>query len=1572
MDGMNYKFSELFEQLNVKAELKAAFSDVTVERMVMNQKKGVLKIYIHHNAMIPKDLIFALEAALDREIGKLIQSSENVQVKIIEKYTLPDVYTLDMLLLDYHESILLELGKRNHFLQSLYSRAIVGVEDEFLVVSIDDSSIARSFEEKFVTILTKIFVERFNLTLRVKIDYIPVPEVPFEPWHYDECSLDEEIARHSGNIDAASTAQSTENGIENGIEKTAEADSKDGNNTASLSEETKKEKQPESTVKADKPQKDFTKPSKSSSSYSGSYKQNSKYKKEDRKDYGDSLVRSDNPDVLYLKDFEGDFVAIEDVPDDNLNEVVIRGEVISVEDRFFEKSGKTMIKVEISDYTDSMKMKVWLKEELAKQFMDAIKPGNFIAACGIAQLDTFDHELQLTSVRGIKKTGPIREKRVDTSEAKRVELHLHTKMSDSDAVTDVDSYLKQAVNFGHTAMAITDHGNVQSFPEAFHYQKDGKLPKDFKIIYGVEAYLVDDMQKIVTGEESCSLNGDFVVFDIETTGFSTELNRIIEIGAVKVSGGVIVDRFSEFVNPRVPIPFRITSLTSITDDMVKDAPGIEEILPKFLAFSEGSIFVAHNASFDMSFIMKNARDLGIQRTYTYIDTVALSRKMLPNIKNYKLDTVAKELRVVLDHHHRAVDDAECTAQIFVKLLPQLKEAGVEEVSALNEYGVLDDEGIRKLNYFHAIILAKNEVGRRNLNSLVSASNLRFFSRRPKIPKSMIMQYREGLILGSACERGELYEAIKDSRDQARIAEIVEFYDYLEIQPLSNNFFQIASPRYESIESVDDLKNINKKIVELGKIFHKPVCATTDAHFLNPEDVIYRQIILAAQGMQDGDTPLYFRTTDEMLKEFDYLGAEKAFEVVVTNTNLIADMCDYISPVRPDKCPPVIENSDQLLRTICYNKAHEMYGDPMPEIVKKRLDRELDSIIGNGFAVMYIIAQKLVWKSVEDGYLVGSRGSVGSSFVATMSGITEVNPLPPHYYCLECHYNDFTSEEVRQYAMDGLAGCDLPPKICPNCGKPLSKDGFDIPFETFLGFKGDKEPDIDLNFSGEYQSKAHKYTEVIFGAGQTFRAGTIGTLADKTAYGYVKNFFRDHNLNKREGEVNRLVQGCVGVRRTTGQHPGGIVVLPVGEDINSFTAVQHPANDMTTDIITTHLDYHSIDHNLLKLDILGHDDPTMIRMLQDLTGLDPVTIPLDDPGVMSLFQSTEALGITPDQIGGTKLGCLGIPEFGTPFAMGMLIKTQPTHFTDLVRIAGLSHGTDVWLGNAETLIDEGKATITTCISTRDDIMTYLINKGLEEGKAFTIMERVRKGTVAKGKCKEWPEFKADMLAHDVPDWYVWSCEKIKYMFPKAHAAAYVMMGWRIAYWKINYPLAYYAAFFTSRAKAFSYGDMCLGPAKVDKWIAEFKQRLKKEKGGKADDLEVDFDESSDASEGESGKSKGGDGKITPKEEGMYRDMQIVREMYARGYDFCKIDLYKAKAKDFQIVDGKIMPSFTSIEGMGEKAAEQLEIAAKDGVFKSIEDIKNRAKVSQSVLDTMAECGILDGFSKTNQLTIFDMI
>ena len=1253
--------------------------------------------------------------------------------------------------------------------------------------------------------------------------------------------------------------------------------------------------------------------------------------------------KSDDPNMIYGRDFDDTPIELSQVVGE-MGEITIRGKVISFDTREI-RNEKTILMFAVTDFTDTITVKMFARNDQLPDLLGDIKKGSFLKVKGITTIDKFDGELTIGSVTGIRKIHDFTVSRKDLYPEKRVELHCHTKMSDMDGVSEVNDIVRRAHDWGHKAIAITDHGVVQAFPDANHFIQSLDKEDPFKIIYGVEAYLVDDLTEIAPGAGSQSLDGTYVVFDLETTGFSPIQDKIIEIGAVKVERGVITERFSTFVNPKIPIPFKITQLTSITDDMVVDAETIDVVLPKFLDFIGDAVLVAHNAGFDVSFIEQNCRYQEIEREFISLDTVALARVLLPTLSKYKLNVVAKALNISLENHHRAVDDAGATAEIFVRFVEMLKEREIDTLKELNQFGSMNPDAIRKLPSHHAVILAKNETGRVNLYRLVSMSHLQYFSRMPRIPKSEFLRYRDGLIIGSACEAGELFQAVLNGKSEEQIAKLVDFYDYLEIQPIGNNRFMIASDRVSNVRSEEDLRDLNRKIVRLGEKFQKPVVATCDVHFLDPEDEVYRRIIMAGKGFSDADeqAPLYLHTTEEMMEEFSYLGTAKAHEVVIENPNKIADMIEKISPVRPDKCPPVIDNSDQQLRDICYKKAHEMYGENLPDVVTERLERELHSIISNGFAVMYIIAQKLVWKSNEDGYLVGSRGSVGSSFVATMAGITEVNPLSPHYYCPHCHYSDFDSEEVRAFA--GGCGWDMKDKDCPVCGHPLIKDGFDIPFETFLGFKGNKEPDIDLNFSGDYQSNAHKYTEVIFGKGQTFRAGTIGTLADKTAFGFVKNYYEERGSRKRNCEIDRIVQGCTGIRRSTGQHPGGIIVLPHGEDINSFTPVQHPANDMTTDIITTHFDYHSIDHNLLKLDILGHDDPTMIKTLEELINSDAMEneydgkehvfdardIPLDDPDVMSLFANTSALGITPEDIDGCPVGCLGIPEFGTDFVIQMVVDTKPKTLSDLIRISGLSHGTDVWLNNAQTLILEGKATISTAICTRDDIMTYLINKGMDSELSFTIMEKVRKG---KGLT---PEFEKSMKEAGVPDWYIWSCKKIKYMFPKAHAAAYVMMAYRIAYCKVNYPLAYYAAYFGIRADAFSYEIMCQGKETLNYYYREYKSRQDH---------------------------------LSKKEQDTMKDMKIVQEMYARGLEFTPIDIYRAKATKFRIIDGKLMPPLSSIDGMGDKAAEAVEQASRDGKYLSKDDFRQRTKASKTVIDKMADLGLLSDLPESNQLSLFD--
>ncbi len=1501
---MSKAFREAFPTLKLEEELEGLLDTTEVTKISANHEHTHIRIYLRAKRLIFKKNIWKLEKAITEQIFQ----NRAIQVKIIESYELSEQYTPKSLIEVYKDSILDELNAYSVLEYNLLRTADMEFpEEDRLILTMDETIIAKTRTDEIIEFLEKVICERCGMNLKIFPQYRKPQESKYRK--NSEEQIRQEVAGIVARTKLVMEGKSQE--TEEKKEKTVETEEKTKTiaKTAGNRADTSK-----NGTNYAKPKQKFEK--------RGEFR---------RKFESDNGKKSMNPDVIYGRDFEEESMEIEKI-DGPIGEVVIRGKILSVDTREI-RNEKTIIIFSVTDFTDTIVLKIFARNDDVPELLKEISGGKFVRVKGVATIDKFDSELTIGSIVGIKKCVDFTTVRMDTSVEKRIELHCHTKMSDMDGVSDVKDIVKRAMKWGHKAIAITDHGDVQAFPDANHTVPSDS---DFKVIYGVEAYLVDDLKGMVTDSQNQDLDADYVVFDLETTGFSPETNRIIEIGAVKVQNGKIVDKFSTFVNPQVPIPFRIEQLTSINDSMVIDAPVIADILPEFMKFCEGCVMVAHNADFDMSFIKKNCQRLDIPCKPTIVDTVALARVLLPNLNRFKLDTVAKALGVSLENHHRAVDDAGCTAEIFVKFIEMLRERGMSTLDEVNAMGTSSVQNVQKMPTYHAIILATCDQGRTNLYKLISLAHIKYYHRRPRIPKSEFIRYRDGLLIGSACEAGELYRAILNGRPEEEISRLVNFYDYLEIQPLGNNAFLVRDED-SPVASNDDLIEINKKIVRLGEQFHKPVVATCDVHFLDPEDEIYRRIIMAGQGFKDADeqAPLFLRTTEEMLKEFAYLGSEKAEEVVITNTNRIADMCEKISPVRPDKCPPVIENSDQMLRDICYNKAHKMYGDPLPEIVQERLDRELNSIISNGYAVMYIIAQKLVWKSNEDGYLVGSRGSVGSSFVATMSGITEVNPLHAHYLCKHCQYSDFDSDLVKSFS--GRSGCDMPDKLCPRCGKPLSKEGFDIPFETFLGFKGNKEPDIDLNFSGEYQSKAHKYTEVIFGEGQTFKAGTIGTLADKTAFGYVKNYYEERGVHKRNCEIDRIVLGCVGVRRTTGQHPGGIVVLPMGEQIYTFTPVQHPANDMTVDITTTHFDYHSIDHNLLKLDILGHDDPTMIRMLQDLTGVDPTQIPLDDKAVMSLFQDTSALGITPDDLVNCQLGALGIPEFGTDFAMGMLIDTQPKEFSDLVRIAGLSHGTDVWLGNAQTLIQEKKATISTAICTRDDIMIYLIGMGLDSEESFKIMENVRKGIVAKGKCDKWPEWKQDMIDHNVPDWYIWSCEKIKYMFPKAHAAAYVMMAWRIAYCKVFYPLAYYAAYFSIRATAFSYELMCQGKEKLEGYMHEYEKRK---------------DE------------------LSKKEQDTYKDMRLVQEMYARGFEFLPLDIYKSEPHHFQIVDGKLLPALNTIDGLGDNAAVAIAEAAKDGIFLSKDDFRERTKVSKTTIELMSDLGLFGDMPESNQLSLFD--
>ncbi len=1515
---MEKRFFSVFPELKLNRELTELFGLVEVQKVTTNRAKNSLRVYILSSRLIDKKTLHLVESEIENQLFNGL----NVSVFFMEKFTLSEQYTTENLYNAYYESIMAELRSRSVILSNILKKSKPTFQGKVMTLQVEETALNLEKLDELRAVLVEIFTDRCGVELEVAYNYVEPYVSKFREQSEQKMAL--EIAAIVDRIKANASVDNEVENVENQKNTSANGSADAGAGDAKATGGDTGKKPAEAGA-----------PKAAGGDKSGGFDKNKQgfFRREK------TQTREENPDVIFGRSFEGEITPIDQISGET-GEVIINGQIVAVDTREI-RGERTIVTFTVTDFTDTIKSKMFLRNEQLIEVLDLLKAGSFVRVKGMALLDTYDKEVSISSVVGIMKSKDWRVPRIDTSVEKRVELHCHTKMSDMDGVSYAKDLIEQAIKWGHKAIAITDHGNVQGFTEALHgfdkikgkykekYEAEGK-EFNFKVIYGVEAYLVDDLKESVTNSKGQSLDDTYVVFDIETTGFSAIYDKIIEIGAVKVEKGNITDTFSVFVNPERPIPFRIEQLTGINDSMVIDAETIEQVLPKFLEFSEGCVMVAHNAEFDMSFIMNNAERMGIHREFTYADTVTLARALIPNIGKYKLDNVAKALGVSLEHHHRAVDDAGCTARIFEKFIEMLKERDIYDLDQLNEFCRPSVEIIRKMPTHHAIIIATSEVGRINLYRLVSESHLTYFARNPRIPKSLFLENREGLIIGSACEAGELYQAVYGGKNDAEIARLVNFYDYLEIQPLGNNMFMVDKGE----ATVEDLIEVNKRIVELGEKFNKPVVATCDVHFLNPEDEVYRRIIMYNKGFDDADkqAPLYLRTTDEMLDEFKYLGVEKAEEVVITNPNKIADMCEKISPVHPDKAPPVIPNSDQTLRNICYNTAHEMYGENLPDVVVERLERELNSIISNGFAVMYIIAQKLVWKSNEDGYLVGSRGSVGSSFVATMAGITEVNPLKPHYYCKKCHYSEFDSERVNAYV--GGAGCDMPDANCPQCGEPLVKAGFDIPFETFLGFKGNKEPDIDLNFSGEYQSKAHAYTEVIFGKGQTFRAGTIGTLAEKTAYGYVKHYFEEKGIPKRSCEIERLAKGCVDVRRTTGQHPGGIIVLPYGEEIYKFTPVQHPANDMTTKTITTHFDYHSIDHNLLKLDILGHDDPTMIRMLEDLTGIDAKTIPLDNQEVMSLFKSPEALGLTPEDLDGCKLGALGIPEFGTQFVIQMLIDTQPKTFSDLVRISGLSHGTDVWLGNAQALIAEGKATISTAICTRDDIMTYLINKGMDSELSFTIMESVRKGKGLK------PEWETAMTENGVPDWYIWSCKKIQYMFPKAHAAAYVMMAYRIAYFKVFYPLAYYAAYFSIRAKAFSYETMCQGKEKLQYFMGEYKKKSEM-------------------------------GTIANKEEDALSDMKIVQEMYARGYKFAKIDIYKAHANRFQIIDGKLMPSLNTIDGLGDNSAVAVVEAVKDGPFLSKDDFRQRTKVSQTNIDLMSDLGLFGDLPDSNQLSLFDM-
>ena len=1493
---MKKNFSQAFGNLNIPSDLIIHFEAVSIEKLTASREKNFLTINMHSDEVIEEDKILSLEKAL----GAVFSDFQGVKIHL----SYPPPKDADKLFLDNWGEILKSTCEDHPSCGFLFAGAVVESKDSEVKIGLRNQGSFLVREKGLSKNIAGFMHSKFGVGYTVEF--------------YDlekEAGRDE--AGKAGHGMAASAAGLYNGGAAYNINNPESYDSVRESHAAEASYGAGFEAPP---VFAN----DYLAPSNSCVSPSdnpGAKRANPKSAGSKKPPFAAGKRKkgtklTDSPHIIDTKLNDELY---------NQDSVIIGGAIFETSARETKKGG-LIVSFDLSDGHGSITCKFFMDKDGFKAFEGVVAVGSTVSVKGTVTYDDFIKEtvIMVDEIAPMPKEHT--EGRKDVATKKRVELHLHTRMSDMDATNSAADYIKRAASWGHTAIAITDHGVVQAYPESYEAAKKHGI----KVIYGLEAYLIDDLGAICKYTKGQTLDSEFVVFDIETTGLNKDVDSIIEIGAVKIKDGEIADEFSALIDPEMPLPTKITGITGITDNMLLGKPKIADVLGDFLDFIGDCVLVAHSVTFDAGFISTWAKRLYDKPlTNSLLDTVELSRALYPGLKSHKLNLVAAYLGIPLDNHHRARDDAKACAAILLKSFETLRGSGIHTLEEINATGSgsIDKS---KLRSRHAVILAKTQAGLRNLYELISKSHIDYFHRRPRIPKSEYMRFREGLIIGTACESGELYRAVLESAPREHIESLASFYDYFEIQPVDNNLFLL---REGVVDSREALMEVNRRIVDLGREFGKPVAATCDVHFLNPEDEVYRRVIMAGAGFTDADqqASLHFRTTEEMLEEFAYLGERAAYEVVVENTNLIAGSCEDIKPIPDGTFPPVIEGSDVLLRELCESRAAEIYGDVLPAAVSGRLERELGSIIKNGFAVMYVIAQKLVSKSVEDGYLVGSRGSIGSSFAATMSGITEVNPLPPHYVCPSCRYSDFDSEEVCAYkeAKPGGSGCDMADKNCPHCGTRLHKDGHDIPFETFLGFDGDKEPDIDLNFSGEYQSRAHDYAEELFGKEYIFKAGTISTVADKTAFGYVKNYMDERSLSVRGAEINRIKKGITGVKKTTGQHPGGLMVVPAGKSIYEFTPIQRPANDMKSAVTTTHFDYHSISGRLLKLDLLGHDVPTIIRYLHDNTGVDPATVDLGDRDVLKLFLSCEPLGVSAEDID-CKTGSLGLPEFGTGFVRQMLTDSAPTSFSELIRISGLSHGTDVWLNNAQQLIKDNICTLGDVISTRDDIMVYLISKGLPRLSAFKISEDVRKGKGVK------PEYEELMREHKLPDWYIESCNRIKYMFPKGHAVAYVMMSVRIGYFKLHYPLSFYGASFSVKFDDFDYELMCRGREIV-------KQEMKRI------------------------KALGND--ASAKEKNIYGMLELVNEMYARGLKFVPLDMYKAAATKFIVTENGLMPPLCAVQGLGETVAANIVSAREEGEFLTIDDFRERTKATKTVIELLKKTGVLTGLPETSQLSLF---